>query len=438
MAQTLRRTAVQARGRNGYVGFSSLVRSAIFDAARERDECKVVSDHEIHVQLQTAVLQLSVPKLEDPSSDFQVLRHFVLPVEARDVGKVTILARDVFPELDHRVFTASAAKDATSGRVTVSTPYVYVAFMSNAIHREPQLGTVISEARSVEEALFILSHLDKKYLSDFAVLYRTNAQSRSLEEQFLKSGIPYKLVGGISFYQRKEIKDVLAYLRLIQNPKDSVSLKRAEKVGKGRLAKVMEISADAQKATIELLDLILQKTGYLAYLDDGTDEGKGRVENVKELRSVAEEFPSLTDFLENVALVEASDIPKLRHASSRGNDDAVTLMTLHSAKGLVFPTVFMVGMEEGLFPHSRSMLNVNELEEERRLCYVGITRAKEKLYLTYTRQRLYFGTRSNNLVSRFLSDIPENLVTSNATFKDQDNFSDDFSDDIDKEDWLNA
>ena len=155
MAQTLRRTAVQARGRNGYVGFSSLVRSAIFDAARERDECKVVSDHEIHVQLQTAVLQLSVPKLEDPSSDFQVLRHFVLPVEARDVGKVTILARDVFPELDHRVFTASAAKDATSGRVTVSTPYVYVAFMSNAIHREPQLGTVISEARSVEEALFI-------------------------------------------------------------------------------------------------------------------------------------------------------------------------------------------------------------------------------------------------------------------------------------------
>ena len=321
---------------------------------------------------------------------------------------------------------------------------------------------VVEARNEVEEALFLLNIIasgakQSQSLTDFAILYRTNAQSRSLEEQFLKSGVPYKLIGGVSFYQRKEIKDVLSYLRLLQNPKDSVSIKRAEKIGKGRLTKIMELyteiyhviaRSEATKqsekeiatgpsdprndenvyTTLELLDKILQVTGYLAYLDDGTEEGKGRVENVKELRSVAEEFPSLLDFLENVALVEAGDGPRNKTA------EGVTLMTLHNAKGLEFPIVFMVGMEEGLFPHSRSMLDVNELEEERRLCYVGITRAKEKLYLTYTRQRLYFGTRSSNLVSRFLSDIPQDLINSNTNFKDVD----DVDTVTDKDDWLNA
>mgnify|MGYP001603661239 CR=1 FL=1 len=281
-------------------------------------------------------------------------------------------------------------------------------------------------------------------LSNFAILYRTNAQSRSLEEQFLKSGIPYQLVGGVSFYARKEIKDVLAYLRLLQNPKDSVSLKRAEKIGKGRLSKMMEVFTEVesqleQYVTLDLLDLILNRTGYLSYLDDKTEEGQMRIENVKELRSVAEEFPNLTDFLENVALVENGNLPTKRKTNNEErNNDAVTLMTLHSAKGLEFPIVFIVGMEEGLFPHSRSMLDVAELEEERRLCYVGITRAKEKLYLTYTRQRLYFGQRSNNLVSRFLTDIPQNLINSNASFRDQDSFLDDVNSGVDKDDWLNA
>ena len=317
------------------------------------------------------------------------------------------------------------------------------------------INVILSETKDINklDSSLIVQNDKKGNLSDYAVLYRTNAQSRALEEQFLRAGVPYKLVGGVSFYERKEIKDVLAYLRLMQNPKDSVSLKRAEKIGKGRLEKVLEITmsflsngedshgpplADLGMTTIELLDLILQKTGYLAYLDDGTEMGKNRVENVKELRSVAEEFPNLVDFLENVALVEKGYEP-----GKKDTPDAVTLMTLHSAKGLEFPTVFMVGMEEGLFPHSRSMLDVAELEEERRLCYVGITRAKEKLYLTYTRQRLYFGTRSNNLISRFLSDIPEELIVSNATFKDRDAFDkDEFNDDIDTgkdaEDWLNA
>jgi len=300
---------------------------------------------------------------------------------------------------------------------------------------------IVETRNEGEEALFVLSQIDKSHLSNFAVLYRTNAQSRNLEEHFLKSGVPYKLVGGVSFYLRKEIKDVLSYLRLLQNPKDSVSLKRAEKIGKGRLTKLMELYSEIfhnlnEFSTLDLLDRILQVTGYLAYLNDNTEEGKGRVENVKELRSVAEEFPDLVQFLENVALVETSDTPKNRYTGTQSGD-AVTLMTLHSAKGLEFSTVFMVGMEEGLFPHSRSMLDVSELEEERRLCYVGITRAKEKLYLTYARQRLYFGTRSNNLVSRFLADIPENLLSSSTNFKDQDSFLDDVSS-IDKDDWLNA
>ena len=291
---------------------------------------------------------------------------------------------------------------------------------------------IIEVKNEIEEALFIINHLRgekmRLHLGGVAVLYRTNAQSRSLEEQFLKSGIPYKLVGGVSFYARKEIKDVLSYLRLMQNPKDSVALKRAEKIGKGRLNKVLEFAAEAnskldQLVTLVLLDQVLTRTGYLDYLDDKTEEGKGRMENVKELRSVAEEFPNLTEFLENVSLVENGYDKKI-------TSDAVTLMTLHSAKGLEFPIVFMVGMEEGLFPHSRSLMAPHELEEERRLCYVGITRAMNKLYLTHTRQRLYFGKRSSNLVSRFLSDIPEHLIISNSQFKD--------TNDIDKDDWLSA
>lgn len=299
---------------------------------------------------------------------------------------------------------------------------------------------IVEVRNEIEEAIFILSQLDKNKLSDYAVLYRTNAQSRSLEEQFLKSGIPYRLVGGVSFYERREIKDVLSYLKLINNPKDSIVLKRVEKIGKGRLAKFWEFFTEIsnnleQFSTIELLDKILEKTGYLSYLDDGTDEGKGRIENVKELRSVAEQFPNLSDFLENVALVENGSI---RGRKKEEYKDAVTLMTLHSAKGLEFSIVFMVGMEEGLFPHSRSMLDINELEEERRLMYVGITRAKEKLYLTHTRARLYFGQRSNNLVSRFLSDIPEELINSNTKYRDPDQFLDDYDTGKDSDDWLNA
>lgn len=336
------------------------------------------------------------------------------------------------------------------------------------------------EARSeVDEANFIIEHIRKsgQALNDFAILYRTNAQSRSFEEIFLKAGMPYRLIGGVQFYERKEIKDVIAYLRVTANPKDSVSLKRIEKTGKIRSRKFLEW-LDATKShvmasprsgeaiperaeiaaspstprndeielppTIDLLDDILRVTEYLEYLDDGTEMGRARIENVKELRSVAELFPNIVQFLENVALIQDKQMPDQKTGDGE-IAEAVTLMTIHAAKGLEFETVFLVGLEEGLFPHSRSMLDPTQMEEERRLAYVGITRAKRKLFLSYARSRLYFGTRSNNLPSRFIANIPESLLESKMQYNDQDRFADnrndwnsDVSDIRDDDEWLNS
>lgn len=304
---------------------------------------------------------------------------------------------------------------------------------------------IAHQARNeMEEALFIAQEIRRgsKNLSDFTILYRTNAQSRVLEEVLLKLAIPYRLFGGVQFYGRKEIKDVLSYLKLLSNPKDTIAIKRIDKIGKGRVKKFYEFRNTIQEeqvetwkniTTIELLNKILKVTGYLEYLDDGTEQGKLRVENVKELRSVAEQFPSLEKFLEQVALVQDNQLPDGKADNS--GKQAVSLMTIHASKGLEFPVVFIVGMEEGLFPHSRSLLDSEELEEERRLAYVGITRAKERLFLTYTRSRLYFGTRSNNLVSRFLTAIPEYLLEEKNQYRER--FEEvSFNDDIDTEEWL--
>ncbi len=253
--------------------------------------------------------------------------------------------------------------------------------------------------------------------SDFAILYRTNAQSRVLEEAFLHQGIPYVLVGGTRFYERKEVKDCLAYLRLLANEKDLVSYKRIKKIGKRRMTNFFDLMARLKKekidkhTTIELLDKVLKATDYLSLFDTKNEQDLARLENIKELKSVAMEFPCLTDFLENAALVEQEQLPRnetgLTKASKR---NAVTLMTAHAAKGLEFKNVFMVGMEEGLFPHSRSLMEKEELEEERRLAYVGMTRAKESLYLTFAQRRLYFGMRSVNQISRFIAEIPKYLL----------------------------
>lgn len=254
---------------------------------------------------------------------------------------------------------------------------------------------------------------------DIAVLYRTNAQSRVLEEAFLHNGIPYMLVGGVKFYDRKEIKDVLAFIRYLTNPKDKVSKDRIEKIGIRRFEKLKDLQDSLTSGqldnltTLDILDLVMQKTDYLALFQRESEENIARLENLKELRSVATEFPNVTEFLENVALVELSqNSDKSLVTNKQSPRDAVTLMTLHAAKGLEYPVVFIVGMEEGLFPHSRSLMDSGQMEEERRLAYVGITRAMNQLYITYANSRLYFGERISNPPSRFIMDIPEDLLES--------------------------
>lgn len=282
------------------------------------------------------------------------------------------------------------------------------------------------QARSEkDEADFIIKTIQEelvkkgsKVLKQFAVLYRTNAQSRVIEERLLHAGIPYALVGGVRFYDRKEIKDILAHLRLLINPKDKVSYSRAGKLGKRRFKKFLELTKELKTeelTTLEIMDKIFETTGYLELYDSEREEDLMRLENIKELKSVATEFPRLIDFLENVALVQQEYLPAGAGLPREKKNNAVTLMTAHAAKGLEFPFVFMVGMEEGLFPHSRSLMDQSEIEEERRLCYVGMTRAQKKLFMSSATRRLYFGQRSVNLVSRFLSEIPIHLFESSES-----------------------
>jgi DNA helicase-2/ATP-dependent DNA helicase PcrA len=292
----------------------------------------------------------------------------------------------------------------------------------------------------IDETLKLQSgHSEQKIsLGDIAILYRTNAQSRVLEEALLHSGVPYTLVGGVRFYDRKEIKDVISYLRFLVNPKDKISEKRLRKIGVRRFGKFQEfakgISNIKEFSTLDILDELLTKIGYLELFAKETEENIARLENIKELRSVATEFPILNEFLENVALVEAEQNSRGRIKTNGSRGDVVTLMTLHAAKGLEFPVVFIVGMEEGLFPHSRSLTDHNQLEEERRLAYVGITRAKNILYLSYASRRIYFGENVSNPPSRFLIDIPEELMQSLGSLSNYDKFEKELDDIIDP-DW---
>ena len=330
---------------------------------------------------------------------------------------------------------------------------------------ENTTGSVIHVFRSendIEEAVFVSETIDKNAIggkanySDFAVLYRTNAQSRAIEDRFVKKGIPYKLFGGVRFYERKEIKDILAYLKLIDNSADTVAIKRIINVPKrgigeksietaeciavernislfsalGRAGECPELKARGKKLTDfynficslkkraeslqvhELIAAVAEETGYKAELEaDGTDDAMMRIENIDEFTAKAVEFEKTTEdatlsaFLEEIALVADID-------SYNENDDAVVLMTLHSAKGLEFPYVFMVGMEEGLFPGSRAISSgdPNDMEEERRLCYVGITRARKELFLTYALHRMQHGQIQYNAPSRFLAELPPELL----------------------------
>lgn len=297
----------------------------------------------------------------------------------------------------------------------------------------------IFRARSgLDEASYLVNEINSltskgHAYKDVAVLYRTNAQSRVLEEALLHAGIPYTLVGGLRFYERAEIKDVISYLRLLVNPKDKVSKDRVIKLGKRRFRKFKELRDGLNglddKTTLEILDKTLEKTYYLRKYKRETEENLQRLENIKELRSVATEFPEIHEFLENVALVETEQ-DEAGTIKLLGKDEGkITLMTLHAAKGLEYPVIFIVGMEEGLFPHSRSLYDKDELEEERRLAYVGMTRAKELLYLSFAGRRLYFGQRTSNPPSRFIIDIPEELMEASENL-DLSSFGESEFDDI--------
>jgi DNA helicase-2/ATP-dependent DNA helicase PcrA len=334
--------------------------------------------------------------------------------------------------------------------------------------------TVVESYSAEEEAQSVVNEIEKLigqhqiFLKDCAVMYRVNAQSRALEETFLRYGVPYKLVGGTRFYQRQEIKDIIAYIRVIHNPQDNISLARIINVpGRGIGQKTIsmlqswardhdtslfealrQVSRNATGGEVRqslsarivqalagfdalvikltdrsrepslsgLLDEILERTGYRAYIL-GKEDGEERWENVVELRSVASEYDALapeealTAFLEKVSLV--SDIDELDEKA-----DAVTLITLHQAKGLEFPAVFIVGLEEGMLPHRKSFDDPAQMEEERRLCYVGITRAKKHLYLLRSHRRNLFGGSTANPPSRFLRDISPHLISPRGLWED--------------------
>lgn len=285
--------------------------------------------------------------------------------------------------------------------------------------------TVSEVNNAYAEADFICSEIralkSLKYESkDFAVLYRTNAQSRVLEEIFLSQGIPYRLVGAIRFYERKEIKDMLAYLRFLTNPDDEVAMGRIINVPpRGIGPKTIERGGEKLEAFFQsmsavrnmvitqtplmALETVIKAVKYQQFIDDGTPEGEERWENIEELLNLASEFETLEQFLEHVSLV--SDVDNFEAGA-----DAVTLMTLHASKGLEFTVVFLTGMEEGLFPHMRALEDESQMDEERRLCYVGMTRAKKRLYLTLAKQRIIHGGLTSTVPSRFIREIDESLL----------------------------
>jgi DNA helicase II / ATP-dependent DNA helicase PcrA len=319
-----------------------------------------------------------------------------------------------------------------------------------------QVSSERSEAEMIVRRIRSAVDIRATTYKDFAILYRTNAQSRALEEVFVHYGIPYRIVGGVRFYDRKEVKDIMAYLRLIYQPEDTMSFERIVNVptrgigakslqvfhtwrlqndlnlekGLARAAECLDITPKARTGFVELSDIIssfraqmdelmpstlldslLRRLDYLHFLQDGTPQGEARIENVKELLSVANEYQDagLAGFLEDVSLVSDLD-------SADTSNEAVILMTLHSAKGLEFPVVFITGLEESILPHSRALYEPAEMEEERRLMYVGMTRARQELYLTYATERNLYGGRQHNPPSRFLSDIGAVAGTTDTGF----------------------
>lgn len=371
-------------------------------------------------------------------ADFRNILRF-----EKDFKEVTIV------KLEQNYRSTKAILDAAHAVITKNEQRSDKQLWTEAGNGKPVDILQVANERAEAEAIIrrVKNAVDARFRNyqDFAVLYRTNAQSRSIEEAFVRYGVPYRIVGGQRFYDRKEIKDVLAYLRVLYQPEDRVSFERIVNVPtRGIGTKSLEsfytwqqtqqlslsaalqtvdampgLTAKAKRGLAELADILrttreildeapvpavieslLRRIDYYTYLDDKTIQAESRQENVRELISVAKNYQDLglDGFLEEVSLV--SDVDSMENGAN-----VVTLMTLHAAKGLEFPVVFMTGMEETIFPHSRALYDQSEMEEERRLCYVGMTRAKEELYLSYATGRLLYGGVQHNPPSRFLSEI---------------------------------
>jgi len=331
-----------------------------------------------------------------------------------DFRNLTLLEKE-YPDL----VTLRLPKNYRSTQTILDAAYGVIA--NNKNHPVLKLEAIKSFGEKIEmvevvdereEAAYVVSIAERLSAAggSLAVLYRTNAQSRAIEEALIRRKIDYKLVGGIRFYDRAEIKDLLAYLRVIYNSEDLVSWQRVEGLGKRNKAK-FEIWLASERGRLlekyphELLSEIIDQTAYLARFNERDEDDAARVENIKELLAVASEQPDLTAFLTSVALIQSEEI-----AERKAGKALVTMMTIHAAKGLEFDEVIIVGLEEGLLPHSRSLLEREDLEEERRLMYVAMTRARAKLHLTLTRSRLVYGGRQVAAPSRFLAEIPQELL----------------------------
>jgi DNA helicase-2/ATP-dependent DNA helicase PcrA len=331
-----------------------------------------------------------------------------------DFRNLTLLSAE-FPNLT----TVRLPRNYRSTQTILDAAYGVIANNANhpilKLEADKEMGEKIEMIEAIderEEAAYVMKTAERLVScgETLGVLYRTNAQSRAIEEALIRGRIDYKLVGGIRFYNRAEIKDLLAYLRVIYNMPDTISWERIEKLGKRNRAKFEEWLSQNNESLVgksprEVLEEIIEETGYMGRFDDRDEEDVARVENIKELLAVSSEFGKINEFLESVALIQSEELADKKAGSAR-----VTMMTIHAAKGLEFDEVVIVGLEEGLLPHSRSLLQLEDVEEERRLMYVAMTRARTKLHLTLTRSRLMYGGRQVSSPSRFLSEIPQELL----------------------------
>lgn len=409
------------------------------------------------------VYDLDVKSVHNYSVDSVMTHNSIYSWRGADFKNILNFERD-YPDatiikLEQNYRSTKAILDAAHKVITKNRHRSDKKLWTNESSGAPVKVVQSSNERTEAEAIItrITSAADLKARSfrDFAVLYRTNAQSRSLEDIFIRYGVPYRIVGGVRFYDRKEIKDLIAYLRVLFQPEDRVSFERiintptrgigaksvqaffshvqatgGVQAALSSLDQAAGLSSRAMSSLTQLaetllrlrersedasvsflLESLVREINYLEYLDDGSLQGESRQENVKELIGVAKAYDELglATFLEEVSLISDLDGADM-------TSDAVTLMTLHAAKGLEFPVVFMTGMEESIFPHSRSLYDQSEMEEERRLCYVGMTRAKEELVLLHATSRMLYGGMQYNPPSRFLSDFDEAQLESVSSF----------------------